>query len=78
VKSIRKCSEVKWSELQSSAVQCREGKGKEMGKAHMSGGVVRSVRLVLKRECKLCGKIYCKLHTVLSYLLCLLLVHVVS
>jgi hypothetical protein len=41
-----------------------------MGKAHMSGEVARSVGIVLKRECKMCGKIYCKLHTVLSYLLC--------
>jgi hypothetical protein len=59
-----------------SAVQFREGD--EMGKAHMSGEVARSVRLVLMCECKLCGKIYYKLQTVLSYLLCLPLVYVVS
>jgi hypothetical protein len=41
-----------------------------MGKAHMSGEVARSVGLVLKCECKLRGKIYCKLHTVLFYLVC--------
>jgi hypothetical protein len=41
-----------------------------MGEADMSGEVARSVGLVLKCECGLCGKIYCKLHTVLSYLVC--------
>jgi hypothetical protein len=41
-----------------------------MGKAHMSGEVARSVGIELKREYKLRGKIYCKLHTVLSYLVC--------
>jgi hypothetical protein len=56
----------KWSEVQCRAVQCRDGE--EMGKAHMSGEVARSVGIVLKRECKLRGKICFKLHTVLSYL----------
>jgi hypothetical protein len=32
--------------------------------------VARSVGIVLKRECKLLGKIYYKIHTVLSYLVC--------
>jgi hypothetical protein len=32
--------------------------------------VARSIGLVLKCECKLCGKICYKLHTVLSYLVC--------
>ena len=32
--------------------------------------VVRSEGMGLKRDYKLCGKIYYKLHTVLSYLLC--------
>jgi hypothetical protein len=41
-----------------------------MGKAHMSGEVANSVGLVLNLEFKLCGKIYCKVHTVRSYLLC--------
>jgi hypothetical protein len=36
----------------------------------MSGEVAGSVGIVLKRECKLRGKIYCKLHAVLSYLVC--------
>jgi hypothetical protein len=56
-----------------SAGQCIVGKGEEMGKAHMSSEVARSVGIVLKRECKLRGKIYYKLHTVLSYLVCYLL-----
>ena len=36
----------------------------------MSSKAVRSEGLGLKHECKLCGKIYYKLHTVLSYLVC--------
>jgi hypothetical protein len=66
------------SGVKCNAGQCSVGKGEEMGKAHLSGEGARSARLVLKRECKLCGKIYYKLHTVLSYLLGLPLVHVVS
>jgi hypothetical protein len=58
------------SGVKCSAGQCSVGKGEEMGKAHMSGEVARSVGIVLKRECKLRGKIYYKLHTVLSYLVC--------
>jgi hypothetical protein len=50
-----------------SAGQCSVGKGEEIGKAHMTGEVARSVGIVLKRECKLREKIYYKLHTVLSY-----------
>ena len=53
-------------------MQCWEG-GKKwgiMGKVDMSCKVVRSEGMGLKRDCKLCGKIYCKLHTVLSYLVC--------
>jgi hypothetical protein len=38
---------VKWS-----SGQCSVGKGEEIGKAHMSGEVARSVGIVLKRECK--------------------------
>jgi hypothetical protein len=58
-----------------SGVKCSAGqfsvwKGEEIGKAHMSGEVARSVGIVLKRECKLGGKIYYKLHTGLSYLVC--------
>jgi hypothetical protein len=41
-----------------------------MGKFYMSSKVVRSEGLGLKRECKLCGKIYYKPHTMLSYLVC--------
>jgi len=41
-----------------------------MGRVDISSKVVRSEELGLKRDCKLCGKIYYKLHTVLSYLLC--------
>jgi len=48
-----------------------------MGKVDMSFKVVRSEGMELKRDCKLCGKIYYKLHTVLSYLVCPF-VHVVS
>ena len=50
-------------------MQSREG-GKKwsfMGKVAMSCKVVRSEGMGLKRDCKLCGKLYCKLHTVLSY-----------
>jgi hypothetical protein len=36
-----------------SGMQCSVGKGEEMGKAHVSGEVARSVGIVLKRECKL-------------------------
>jgi len=37
----------------------------------MSCKVVRSEgKMGLKRDCKLCGKIYYKLHTILSYLVC--------
>ena len=32
--------------------------------------MVRSEGIRLKRDCKLCGKIYYKLHTILSYLVC--------
>jgi len=41
-----------------------------MGKVDMSSKLVRSEGLGLKRECKMCGKIYYNLHTVLSYLVC--------
>ena len=52
-------------------MQCRKGGGWGfMGKADMGSKVVRSEGLGLKRECKLCAKIYYKLHTVLSYLVC--------
>jgi hypothetical protein len=46
------------------------GKGKEIGKVHTSGEVARIVGIVLKRECKLRGKIYFRMHKVLSYLVC--------
>ena len=36
----------------------------------MNCKVVSCEGMGLKRDCKLCGKIYCKLHTVLSYLAC--------
>ena len=53
-----------------------------MGKVDMSCKVVRSEGMGLKRDSKLCGKIYYKLHTVLSYSTFLLgvlpFVHVVS
>jgi len=41
-----------------------------MGKVDMSSKVVRSEGLGLKHNCKLCGKICYKLHTVPSYLVC--------
>ena len=41
-----------------------------MGKVDMGCKVVRSEEMGLKRHCKLCGKIYYKLHTILSYLVC--------
>jgi len=41
-----------------------------MGKVDMGCKVVRSEGMGLKRDCKLCGKIYNKLHTILSYLVC--------
>ena len=50
-------------------MQCREGgKGDFMRKVDMGSKVVRSEVMGLKRDCKLCGNIYYKLHTVLSYL----------
>jgi hypothetical protein len=49
---------------------CSVGKGEEIGKTHMSGEVARSVGVVLNREYKLGGKIYYKLHTMLSYFVC--------
>jgi hypothetical protein len=58
------------SGVKCSAGQCSVGKAEKMGKVHMSGEVARSVGIVLKHECKLRGKIYYKLHTVLSYLVC--------
>ena len=52
-------------------VQCCVGKGEiwgSMGKVDMSCKVVRSEGKGLKSNCKLCGKIYYKLHTLLAYL----------
>ena len=46
------------------------GKWGIVGKVDMSCKVVRSEGIGLKRDCKLYGKIYYKLHTVLSYLVC--------
>ena len=43
------------------------GKWGIVGKVDMSCKVVRSEGIGLKRDCKLYGKIYYKLHTVLSY-----------
>ena len=53
-------------------MQCREGVKKWgfMGKVDMSCKVVRSEGMGLKGDCKLCWKIYHKLHTILSYLVC--------
>ena len=49
-------------------MQCKEGgKWGCMWKVDMSCKVVRSEGMGLKCDCKLCGKIYCKLHTILSY-----------
>ena len=57
------------SEVKRSEVQCIVGKGEKwgvMGKVAMSCKVVRSEGMGLKCDCKLGGKIYYKLHTVLS------------
>ena len=43
-----------------------------MCKVDMSCKVVRSEGMELKRDCRLCGKIYYKLHAILSYLVCTL------
>ena len=54
-------------------MQCSVGKGEKfgfMGKVDMSCKAVRSEGMGLKRDCKLCGKIYYKLRTLLSYLVC--------
>jgi len=74
-RSVGKCSEVKWkspeSEVKWSEVQCGVSKGEKwgfMGKVDMSCKVVRSEGMGLKCDCNLCGKIYYKLHTTLSYL----------
>ena len=59
--------------MKCSAVQCSVGKVEKwgfIGKVDMSCKVVRSERMGLKRDCKLCAKIYYRLHTVLSYLVC--------
>ena len=41
-----------------------------IGKVDMSCKVVRTEGMGLKRDCKFCGKIYYKLHTILAYLVC--------
>ena len=69
------CSEVKITqiEVKRSEVQCSVEKGGKwgfMGTVDMSCKVVRSEGMGLKCDCKLCGKMYYKLHTILSYLVC--------
>jgi len=59
--------------MKRSELQCSLGKGEKwgfMGKVDMSCKMVRYEGMGLKRDCKLCGKIYYKLHTILSYLVC--------
>ena len=61
------------SEVKRSELQCSVGKGGKwdfMGKVDMSCNRVRSEWMGLKRDCKLRGKIYYKLHKLLSYLVC--------
>jgi len=65
-----------------SELQCSVGKGEKkwgfVGNVYMSFEVVRSEGMGLKRDCKLFGKIYHKLHTILSYLVVLPFVHILS
>ena len=52
-------------------MQCSLGKGEKwgfIGNGDMGCKVVRCEEMGLKRDCKLCGEIYYKLHTILSYL----------